>query len=123
MDFGKLDDKEGRNKSGTGLGLSICKQIIEQMGGTVSVKSKVGTGTEFIIDMKVQCKSERVVMNFFKKPIRVALNQQIDEEGKPNEFIKFMEKGPGKPLRSYVTILAASKSSRFQGERKNLKTE
>lgn len=25
MDFGKLGDKEGRNKSGTGLGLSICK--------------------------------------------------------------------------------------------------
>ena len=29
MDFGKLSDDEGRNKSGTGLGLSICKQIIE----------------------------------------------------------------------------------------------
>ena len=25
MDFGMLEDKEGRNKSGTGLGLSICK--------------------------------------------------------------------------------------------------
>ena len=25
MDFGKLGDKEGRNKGGTGLGLSICK--------------------------------------------------------------------------------------------------
>ena len=73
MDFGKLEDKDGRNKSGTGLGLSICKQIIEQMSGTVSVKSKVGTGTEFIIDMKVQCKSERVEMNFFKMPIPVAL--------------------------------------------------
>ena len=28
MDFGKLEDKEGRNRGGTGLGLSICKQII-----------------------------------------------------------------------------------------------
>ena len=56
MDFGKLDDKEGRNRSGTGLGLSICKQIINEMGGSISVKSKVNTGTEFIIDMKVQGK-------------------------------------------------------------------
>ena len=72
MDFGKLDDKEGRNRSGTGLGLSICKQIIEQMNGTVSVKSKVGTGTEFIIDLKVQCQNEKV-MNLSKKPITVAM--------------------------------------------------
>ena len=98
MDFGKLDDKEGRNKSGTGLGLSICKQIIEQMGGTVSVKSKVGTGTEFIIDMKAQCKSERVVMNFSKKPIPVTLKKYIDEEGEPVSFLKFIEKASGKPL-------------------------
>ena len=60
MDFGKLSDEEGRNKCGTGLGLSICKEIIEQMGGTVSVKSKVGSGTEFIIDMKVQGKCHGV---------------------------------------------------------------
>jgi len=27
------------NAKGTGLGLSICKQIIEQMGGKVAIKS------------------------------------------------------------------------------------
>ena len=37
------------NIKGTGLGLSICKQIIEQMGGSVIVKSKVGAGSKFII--------------------------------------------------------------------------
>ena len=29
INFGKLEDFQGRNKSGTGLGLSICKEIIE----------------------------------------------------------------------------------------------
>ena len=29
MNFGKLTENSGMNKSGTGLGLSICKQIIE----------------------------------------------------------------------------------------------
>ena len=35
------------NLEGTGLGLSICKRIIEQMGGEVSVKSKINQGTTF----------------------------------------------------------------------------
>jgi signal transduction histidine kinase len=34
-----------RNRQGTGLGLSICKNIIEQMGGSVEVKSEVNVGT------------------------------------------------------------------------------
>lgn len=56
VDFGKLNDKNGRNKSGTGLGLSICKQIIEQMGGSVEVKSEEGVGSDFIINMKTKCR-------------------------------------------------------------------
>ena len=58
IDFGRLAENENRNKSGTGLGLSICKQIIEKMGGSVSVKSRLGVGSEFIINLKLKCKSK-----------------------------------------------------------------
>jgi two-component system sensor histidine kinase CiaH len=39
------------NSVGYGLGLAIAKKIIEQHSGTVSVKSKVGKGTKFIVSL------------------------------------------------------------------------
>jgi signal transduction histidine kinase len=37
--------------SGTGMGLSIVQQIVSQHNGTIRVESKVGNGTEFIIEI------------------------------------------------------------------------
>jgi signal transduction histidine kinase len=59
IDFNKLDENSQRNKQGTGLGLSICKKIIEQMGGSVSVKSQVGVGSEFVINVKTKCRVKK----------------------------------------------------------------
>ena len=57
LNFGKLADAEGKNKSGTGLGLSICKHIIEKMGGSVRVESHgLGMGTTFVITITSICK-------------------------------------------------------------------
>ena len=37
---------------GTGLGMAITKNIVDMMGGSISVKSKQGEGTEFCISFK-----------------------------------------------------------------------
>ncbi len=39
---------------GTGLGLSITKNLVELMGGTISVKSNLGEGSEFTVDLELE---------------------------------------------------------------------
>ena len=38
---------------GTGLGLAICRQLMEQQGGTIDVKSRLGEGTRVILNLPV----------------------------------------------------------------------
>ena len=55
INFEALHEHQKSNQRGTGLGLSICKQIIEKMGGTIQVTSKLGEGTQFKIDLIFLC--------------------------------------------------------------------
>ena len=55
VNFEALQEHQSSNQRGTGLGLSICKQIIEKMGGTIEVTSKLGEGTQFKIDLIQLC--------------------------------------------------------------------
>jgi two-component system NtrC family sensor kinase len=43
---------------GTGLGLSICYSIMQRLGGSISVKSEVGRGTEFTLTLPYQPPAE-----------------------------------------------------------------
>jgi signal transduction histidine kinase len=46
--FYRADESRGKT-AGTGLGLSIAKWIIDEHGGSVEVKTRVGEGTVFIV--------------------------------------------------------------------------
>ncbi|MDD4370566.1 MAG: response regulator [Anaerostipes sp.] len=40
-------------QQGTGLGLTIVKNLVEAMKGSISVRSAIGRGTEFVVDLYV----------------------------------------------------------------------
>ncbi|HEC99341.1 MAG TPA: HAMP domain-containing histidine kinase [Proteobacteria bacterium] len=53
--FDRFTQFSEREKMGTiGLGLAIVKEIIEQHGGDISVKSKVGEGTTFTFSIPIE---------------------------------------------------------------------
>ncbi|MCR5268428.1 MAG: DegV family EDD domain-containing protein [Lachnospiraceae bacterium] len=50
--FKRVDEEKNRRIEGTGLGLSIVKQLVEMMGGTVTVNSVYGEGSTFVVVLK-----------------------------------------------------------------------
>ncbi len=68
--FTQADQSTTRKYGGTGLGLSICKNLCNLMGGSISVISEVGKGSEFYFTVDIE---ENTVSKIAEQEIDLAL--------------------------------------------------
>ena len=73
------DDALTREVSGTGLGLSIVKELCVLLGGMVALKSEVGKGSTFTVEIPWQFeKSSRRVSGIEDEISEITKSQRID---------------------------------------------
>jgi PAS domain S-box-containing protein len=58
--YSQIDSSTTRKFGGTGLGLAIVKQLVGLMEGSVSATSKIGYGSTFSFELKVEVEQEEV---------------------------------------------------------------
>jgi PAS domain S-box-containing protein len=64
------------HQDGTGLGLPITKQLVELLGGTITVSSQPATGTTFEVLLPYELAKEQDPISFVSKQPKISVNAE-----------------------------------------------
>ncbi|MBQ3515863.1 MAG: response regulator, partial [Lachnospiraceae bacterium] len=78
--FVRLDLKKNQNIEGTGLGLSITKQLVENMGGSITVTSEVGKGSCFTVEIPQTIIDETAMGSLESKNVNTPIEAESPEK-------------------------------------------
>jgi len=88
--FNRIDDSRQKSLIGTGLGLSISKKLVDILGGTIGVESKLGMGSEFYFTLPYQLIDKPIETNnkedFVKKTINWGDKNILIVEDTPSNY-------------------------------------
>lgn len=95
--FSQAGSLDTEKHSGTGLGLAISKDLVEKMGGKITVESQCGQGTTFQVTIPLLCKEReantalttKMASRFAekKKDIRILLVEDDEVNQKVNRIL------------------------------------
>ncbi|SDL70315.1 two-component system, NarL family, sensor histidine kinase BarA [Modicisalibacter muralis] len=117
--FNQGSANRSRQYGGSGLGLTICKQLVEQMGGEISVVSQAGQGATFSFTLpllgptppgertaELQLPEPGIALCERHKPTRQALSHLLDNWGAQVRIVDEKQLGEGFPSPPELLIVA-----------------
>ncbi|MDO5417340.1 MAG: response regulator [Lachnospiraceae bacterium] len=64
--FTREENSMTERVQGTGLGMAITKNLIDLMGGTIAIKSRLGEGSTFTVDVEFRLQEMEINQEFWK---------------------------------------------------------
>ena len=78
--FSREEDSVTNKIQGTGLGMAITKNLIDLMGGNISVESEKGVGSTFTVDLELHISEQAIDRDYWAKHGITQLLAVDDEE-------------------------------------------